>query len=72
MNPYALQKIAAGRAEEMRSAGAATWRARQARRARHAESVLDAAAGPGSRDGFLAGAIPRPRESEEATTRRAA
>lgn len=72
MHPYVLQKIAAGHAEEMRSAAAARGRARQARRTRHAESRPDTAAGPASRGGFLATAVPRPRESEEAMTRRAA
>jgi hypothetical protein len=72
MNAYALEKIAASYGREMRSAAAATGRARKARRARHTESLPDVAAGPGSREGFLAGAVPRPRESEEAMTHRAA
>jgi hypothetical protein len=90
---YALQKIAAGYVEETRSEAAATTRARQARRERHAESLHDVAgglvgsgdlsgragqgdragrAGRGGRGGFLAGPVPRPRESEETVTRRAA
>jgi hypothetical protein len=87
MNTYALQKIAAGYGQEMRSEAAATTRARQARRERHAESLPDVATGPatsggltgragrtgrGGRGGFLAGPVPRPRESEETVTRRAA
>jgi hypothetical protein len=81
---YALQKIAAGYGVQTRSAAAATTRARQARRERHAESLHDVAAGPatlgglsgragrGGRVGFLAGPVPRPRESEETATRHAA
>lgn len=78
MNTYALQKIAAGYGEETRSAAATTTRARQARRERHAEYLHDVAAGPsgsgglGGRRGLLAGPVPRPRESEETVTRRAA
>jgi hypothetical protein len=84
LNAYALQKIAAGYGEETRSAAAATTRARQARRERHAESLHDVAAGlvgsgdlsdragRGGRGGFLAGPVPRPRASEETVTRRAA
>ena len=84
MNTYALQKIATGYGEETRSAAAATTRARQARRERHAESRHDVAAGlvgsgglsgragRGGRGGFLAGPVPHPRESEETVTRRAA
>jgi hypothetical protein len=68
---YALQKIAAGYVEETRSEAAATTRARQARRERHAESLHDVA-GRGGRGGVLAGPVPRPRESEETVTRRAA
>jgi hypothetical protein len=80
LNAYALQKIAAGYGEETRSAAAATTRVRQARRERHAQSLPDASYGPagwrglsgrGGR-GFLAGPVPRPRESEETMTRRAA
>jgi hypothetical protein len=84
---YALQKIAADYGVQTRSAAAATTRARQARRERHAESLHDVAAGlvgPGSlsgrdgqggrggRGGFLAGPVPRPRASEETVTHRAA
>jgi len=81
VNTYALQKIVAGYGVETRSAAAATTRARQARRERHAESRHDVAAGPatsgdlsgrGGRGGFVAGPVPRPRESEETVTRRAA
>jgi hypothetical protein len=87
VNTYALQKIAAGYGEESRSAAATTTRARQARRERHAESLPDAAAGlvgsgrlsglasragRAGRAGFLAGPVPRPRESEETVTHRAA
>ena len=78
MNTYALQKIATGYGVQTRSAAAATTRARQARRERHAESRHDVAAGlVGSgglsgRGGFLAGPVPHPRESEETVTRRAA
>jgi hypothetical protein len=87
LNAYALQKIAAGYGEETRSAAAATTRARQARRERHAESLHDEAAGlvgsgglsgragrggRGGRGGFLAGPVPRPRESQETVTHRAA
>jgi hypothetical protein len=72
MNSYALQKIAASYGEERRSAVAATTRVR---RARHAESWPEAAAGLGGRGrrgGLVAGAVPRPRESRETMTRRAA
>jgi hypothetical protein len=78
LNTYALQKIATGYGVQTRSAAAATTRARQARRARRAASLVDANAGlgggtgRGGRGGFLAGAVPRPRESQEAMTRRAA
>jgi hypothetical protein len=74
LNTYALQKIAAGYGEEKRSAAAATTRARQARRERHAESLPDAAAGlvGSGRLSGLAGPVPRPRESEETVTHRAA
>jgi hypothetical protein len=71
MNTYVLQKIAASYGQETRSAAAATTRARQARRARHT-GVLPRAAGPVGRGGFLAGGVPRPRESAELITRRAA
>jgi hypothetical protein len=90
MNTYALQKIATGYGQEMRSAAATRTRARQARRERHAESLRDVAAGlgglgglggphgprgqggRGGRGGLVAGAVPRPRESEETVTHRAA
>jgi hypothetical protein len=72
LNTYALQKIAAGYGVQTRSEAATTTRARQARRARRAGSRPDAAAGPVGRGGFLPGPIPRPRESEETMTRRAA
>jgi hypothetical protein len=84
VNTYALQKIVAGYGEETRSAAAATTRARQARRERHAEILHDVPAGPaisgslsgragrGGRGGFLAGPAPRPRESDETVTHRAA
>jgi hypothetical protein len=78
MNTYALQKIAAGYGRERRSAAAATTRARQARRERHAESPHDVAAGlgglrgPRGRGGLQAGVVPQPRESEETMTHRAA
>jgi hypothetical protein len=84
LNTYALQKIAAGYGEETRSAAATATRARQAWRERHAESLHDFAAdaagpagsgglsGRGGRRGLLAGPVPRPRESEETVTRRAA
>jgi hypothetical protein len=87
LNAYALQKIAAGYGEESRSAAATATRARQARRERRDESLPDAAAGlvgsgrlsglasragRASRAGFLAGPVPRPRESEKTVTDRAA
>jgi hypothetical protein len=87
VNTYALQKIVAGYGEETRSAAAATTRARQARRERHAEILHDVPAGPAisgslsgrggrggraGRGGLLVGPAPRPRESDETVTRRAA
>jgi hypothetical protein len=75
MNSYALEKIAASYGEERRSAVAATTRVR---RARHAECRPEAAAGlarlggRGRRGGLGAGPVPRPRESQETMTRRAA
>jgi hypothetical protein len=78
LNTYALQKIAAGYGEESRTAAATTTRVRQARRERHAESLHDVAVGPADlggprgRRGLMAGPVPRPRESEETMTRRAA
>jgi hypothetical protein len=71
MNSYALQKIAATYREERRSAVAAATRVR---RARHAESRPEAAAGLarlGGR-GRRGVAVPHPRESQETMTRRAA
>jgi len=73
-----MQKIAAGYGVQTRSEAATTTRARQARRERHAESRLDGAAGlarlggRGARGGLVAGAVPRPRESQDTMTRRAA
>ena len=81
MNTYAMQKIAAGYGVQTRSEAATTTRARQARRERHTESLHDVAAGlAGSRvlsgrsgrRGLLAGPVPRPRESQDTMTRRAA
>jgi hypothetical protein len=80
---YALQKIAAGYGVQTRWEAATTTRARQARRECHAESlhaaaglagsgVLSVRGGRGGRRGLLAGPVPRPRESEETMTRRAA
>jgi hypothetical protein len=81
LNTYALQKIAAGYGVQTRSEAATTTQARQARRERHTESLHDVAAGPagsrvlsgrGGRRGLLAGPVPRPRESQDTVTRRAA